>query len=110
MRYEKFRESRHAAVKLEIALEEFFLEETPEKARKDYGDYLRLRIRPAVEELIAREDVEHLQALEDLGWIPHSQLDGFLGTAARLRKNAALVWLLGLKQATLGFPGEDFSL
>ncbi len=105
-RYQKFQESKQAAVKLDIALEDFFREE--ETHREVYGQYLRQRIRPAVEELIRREDLEKLEQLNQLGWLP--PVDDFLKLAAREKKNAAFVWLLRLKQEKYGFCEESFSL
>ena len=107
-RYEKFRKSGQAAVKLDIALTDWFLPELPEAIRKVYGDYLRQRIRPAAEALIRRDDPEHLEALAQ--WIPDSQLDLLLELAAREHRNSALVWLLDRKRNTLGFPQEEFPL
>ena len=107
-RYEKFTSSGQAAVKLDIALADWFRKDLPEPIRKTYGDYLRQRIRPAAEELIRRDDPRHLEALAQ--WIPDSQLDLLLDLAAREHKNSALVWLLNRKQKTLGFGREDFSL
>ena len=107
-RYEKFTRSAQAAVKLDIALTDWFRKDLPESIRKVYGDYLQLRIRPAAEELIRRDDARHLEALAQ--WIPDSQLDLLLELAAKEHKNSALVWLLNRKQKTLGFGREDFSL
>lgn len=109
-RYEKFRTSGQAAVKLRIASEDFFREELPETLRRAYGAYLRQRIRPAVELLIREEQTEKLEALWNLGWIPAGQLGDFLHLAAEVHKNEAFLWLLEKKQSSLGFPPRDFSL
>ena len=109
-RFLKFRESRQAAVKLEIAAEEFFNPLCPETEKTAYGAYLQQRIRPAVEFLIQRENVEGLGKLFTLGWISPSMLDDFLKTASENGKNSAFVWLLQLKKESLGFSARDFSL
>lgn len=107
-RYQKFQESKQAAVKLDIALEDFFQEEVPQAHREAYGQYLRQRIRPAVEALIRREDLERLEYFHQQGWLP--PVDDFLKLAAREQKNAAFVWLLRIKQERYGFTEENFSL
>ena len=109
-RYDKFRTSLQAKVKLEIALEDFFTPGLPDVCRNAYGAYLRQRIRPAVELLIEQEDTEKLEALDRLGMLPTNLVDGFLQTAVNRRKNAAMVWLLRKKQDCLGFAPRDFSL
>ena len=107
-RYQKFWESKQAAVKLNIALEDFFQEEVTQAHRETYGRYLRQRIRPAVEELIRREDLEKLEFFLQQGWLP--TVDDFLKLAASEQKNAAFVWLLRIKQERYGFTEESFSL
>ena len=107
-RYQKFWESKQAAVKLDIALEEFFREGVPQAHRDAYGQYLRQRIRPAVEQLIRREDLEKLECFHQQGWLP--PVDDFLKLAAREQKNAAFVWLLRIKREQYGFTEESFSL
>ena len=109
-RYEKFRQSRQAAVKLRIAVEDYFQEDLPEVCRSAYGTYLQQRSRPASELLIRREDTEGLQKLWDLSWFPKAQMDDLLRLAAEEHKNAAFVWLLRKKQEFCGFPPRDFSL
>ena len=104
--YEKFRASRQPAVKLDIALEEGFRE----NAREDYGQYLRLRGRPAAEALIRRDDTEKLEAMAKNGWFPGAQIDTLLAFAVEHRKDEAMLWLLRWKQENRGFGPGDFSL
>lgn len=108
--YEKFRESRQAVVKLEIALQEAFSADLPENARRDYHAYLRQRIRPAVEACVDRDNPELLDLLEAQGWLEGLPLEDFLRRAGENRKNAALVWLLRQKERQFGFSRPDFSL
>ena len=69
-RYEKFLETRQPAVKLSIAAEDYFLPETKEECRKEYGDYLRIRLRPAAELLVRQEKLSCLDGLWDLQCFP----------------------------------------
>ena len=108
-RFEKFRESKQAAVKLQIALEDYFREDLPQRMRDAYGTYLKMRIRPAAEQLIREEKLDKLDRLWTRGWIP-LPLDSFLRLAAEEHKNAAFLWLLEKKQETGGFSPRDFSL
>ena len=109
-KYDKFRESQQAAVKLQIAAERFFMESEPEQRRAVYGAYLKQRIRPAMELLIRQENLQALETLYTLGWLPLGQIDDFLEMAAEAHKNSALIWLLKLKNKTLGFAPRDLSL
>ena len=109
-RYEKFRHSLQPGVKLQIAAEDFFSPQTEISAKTAYGDYLRQRIRPAVELLIAQEDTEKLSVLWNLHWIPEQQLDDFLKMAQDRRSFGAFLWLLDRKTSTCGFSPRDFSL
>ena len=108
--YEKFRTTGQAAIKLRIAAEEFLKEGLPEEQKKDYGNYLQLRIRPAVELLIEDNRLDGLSQLEQLGWLPHNQMDDFLEMAWNHRRNSAFLWLLRLKSEKIGFTPRDFSL
>ena len=67
--YQKFMSSKQAPVRLELALSGFFQPDGyTDKQHRDFGDYLRLRIRPAAEVLIQRDALDKLQVLEELGW------------------------------------------
>ena len=107
---EKFKTTRQEPVRLAAALEGFFQEDLGPGERQEYGRYLRRRIRPAMEALIAGEELEKLEALERQGWFGERELEGFLETARRLEKPAALMWLLHLKNQKYGYREEDFSL
>ena len=110
--YRRFSESKQESVKLSSALDGFFVKnEHPQQGhRKEYGDYLRRRIRPAMERLIENEDVEKMQLLEELGWFGEKELEGFIKAARVHKKTAALVWLLRLKVEKYGYKDRDFSL
>ena len=109
-RFEKFKESRQPALKLSIACEDFFKEETLEQAKNAYRDYLLKRLRPAAEYLVCREDLSCLSALFDLNPFPADLLDQLLSCAVKEQRPAAFAWLLGKKKETYGFPQRDFSL
>ena len=103
----KFRDSKQAAVKLQLALEGFS-QECP--CPEDYLTYLLMRIRPAMESCILKEDTRLLDRMADLGWMDGLGLDDLIRTASDHRKNAALIWLLRRKQDTSGFCRPDFTL
>ena len=109
-RYEKFRESKQAAVKLSIAVEDFFLEGLPEKMRSDYASYITRRIRPAAELIVRQDDTEMLERLWKHFGLPGELVDELLHLSGAEHKNAAFIWLLQKKQEQTGFPLRDFSL
>ena len=109
--YQKFMSSKQAAVRLELALLGFFHPEGyTEKQRKDFGDYLRLRIRPAAEALIQRDALEQLQTLEELGWMDASVIEDCMDYAIRNQKTQAFIWLLERKTREYGFHDRSFAL
>lgn len=108
--HQKFCTSRQERVRLELALRGFFQEETEETHRLEYAQYLKRRIRPAAEALIASEDWEHLKSLEALGWLDAAVVEDCLKTAVRLKKTQAFLWLLDVKAKKYGFPDKSFDL
>lgn len=109
-RYQKFAASKQEALRLSIALEGFFQEETGEEARTAYGEYLRRRLQPAAAALIEADDAARLALFAAQGWFTAKQTDELIRLAREKRKTAALVWLLRWKGAQYGFPDRDFSL
>lgn len=109
--YRKFTETKQEPVRLAVALRGFFLEEgVDEESRETFGNYLKGRIRPAVEQLIEEDAVEKIQQLEELGWFGQQHLEGFIKIARERKKSAALVWFLHLKQEKYQYEDKDFSL
>lgn len=109
--YQIFRETGQEARRLDAALKGFFLESCTENDHtQEYGQYLKRRIRPAVEQLIKEEAIEKIQKLESLGWFHENELEGFIQTASRLEKPTSLMWLLHLKNDKYGYHDRDFSL
>lgn len=107
---DKFRSSRQEPLRLAIALEEFFRPELESTAREIYEAYLKRRLRPAVAELIEREDLGHLEALHRLGWLGLQQVNDGIAHARREKRTASLIWLLGVKARDFGWQDRDFSL
>lgn len=103
--YQQFLELKQEPRRLAIALTEYF---TDEAHRDAYGAYLQRRIRPAAAALMDADDIERLEGLRQ--WFTAPLVDELLRTAIRLRKPAAAVWLLQVKQAQFGFPGHGLSL
>ena len=109
--YQKFMSSKQAAVRLELALLGFFqLDGYTDKQHRDFGDYLRLRIRPAAEALIQRDALEQLQTLEELGWMDASVIEDSMDYAIRNQKTQAFIWLLERKNRKYGFHDRSFAL
>ena len=109
-RYQKFTTSKQEPLRLSIALEGFFQDETDDEARSAYGHYLHRRLQPAAAALIEADDTARLSRLAALGWFTAKQTDELIRLAREKRKTAALVWLLQWKGAQYGVPDKDFSL
>lgn len=108
--YEKFKTTRQEPVRLAAALEGFFQRESDPVQQQECVRYLKRRIRPAMESLIAGEELEKMAVLEQQGWFGETELEGFLETARRLEKPASVMWLLHLKNEKYGYRDADFSL
>lgn len=108
--YEKFKTTRQEPVRLAAALEGFFNGAVDPAQRQEYERYLKRRIRPAMEKLISGEELEKMAILEQQGWFGAGELEGFLDTARKWDKPAALMWLLHLKNQKYGYRETDFSL
>lgn len=110
MLYQKFRASSQEPVRLQLALQGFFLEEAGEMPRQEFANYLKRRIRPAAEALMKTDDLPKLQALEELGWLNSDLVEDCLEIAVRLKKTQAFIWLLGVKAEKYGFSDRIFDL
>lgn len=98
--------------KLEQALEIYF-QNSPAGESEEFREaqkYLKLRIRPAMELLIEKEDTERMEQLEKCGWFSEKELAVFIRYAQEKTKLRALVWLLHLKDEKYGYQKRDFSL
>ena len=111
MRYEKFQTTGQERIRLACALEGFFLtNECEEEKKTAYGQYLKRRIRPAMEALIREENVGKMELLESFGWFGAEELENFICTARRERKLESLVWLMRLKDQKYGYKEKKFDL
>ena len=123
--YQKFKESKQEKLRLEIVLQELLKDREdvegpePEAAlkrgdckafRKEYEDYIKLRIRPAMETLIRGGEVGKIEQLAGYGWIKEEQMEGFLRMALRQDNRAVLLCLLHLKNREFGFRDKVFLL
>lgn len=69
--------------KLEQVLDVYFQDE-PDKGSKEFQEaqkYLKLRIRPAMEFLIEKEDTDRMEQLEKCGWFSIKELETFIRCA-----------------------------
>lgn len=113
--YEKINEGMSEEMqdrKLEQALEIYFQDESDREAKEfqEAEKYLRLRIRPAMEFLIEKEDTERMEQIEKCGWFSIKELEGFIRCAREKNRLRSLVWLLHLKDRKYGYQKKDFSL
>lgn len=108
-RYREFVQNPQAPVKLRIALEDYF-SDSDSAHHQAYGDYLRRRLRPAMEKLIAADAAGRIERLLQEGWADESQMEQFLQMAQRMKKPAALACLLQEKARRFGFRDRDLTL
>ena len=108
--FAKFKESKQAAVKLDLALRLAFCRDLPQDQLEVLQSYLRQRIRPAAALCAERQDLELLNLMDSLGWLHGVDLEDCLQQAAQDRNLEAYFWLLERKQRETGFPEPDFSL
>ncbi len=81
----KFLESKQEAQKLHIALERFF-ETDSQEWKERYGSYLKMRIRPAMKELIADGLVVKIDKLHAYAGFGETSLNEFITEAQRQKK------------------------
>lgn len=109
--YQKFQTTGQERIRLACALEGFFSEEDGKETEKSaYGQYLKRRIRPAMEALIREENVEKMELLEEQGWFGAAELDQFLAIARKEHRLESLVWLMKLKDSKYGYKDKTFEL
>ena len=109
--YRKFQTTGQERIRLACALEGFFSEEKDKEAEKKvYGQYLKRRIRPAMEALIQEENVLKMEQLEAKGWFGAEELDQFIAVARKERRLESLVWLMRLKDQKYGYKEKKFDL
>lgn len=96
--YQRFCETGQAAKKLEIALEAYLsmagAGACTGREFADYERYLQFRRRPALEQLICRDDLEGLRLFAARGWISRQEASGYLDLAVREEHRESQLWLL----------------
>lgn len=96
--YQRFCETGQAAKKLEIALEAYLSMAgagvCTGREFADYERYLQFRRRPALEQLIRRDDLEGLRLFAARGWISRREASGYLDLAVREEHRESQLWLL----------------
>ena len=96
--YQRFCETGQAAKKLEIALEAYLsmagAGACTGREFADYERYLQFRRRPALEQLICRDDLEGLRLFAARGWISRREASGYLDLAVREEHRESQLWLL----------------
>lgn len=111
--YEKFKSTGQEKVKLSCALEGFFPGKRRDFRRSKktaYSQYLKRRIRPAMEELIRQENICEMEQLAGMDWFGRNELESFIRTARKEQKLESLVWLMKLKDSKYGYTDRDFTL
>ena len=78
--------------------------------KADYGNYLKRRIRPAMENLLLEENIPKMEILEQQGWFGRKELDSFIQIAREQGRLESLVWLMLLKDQKYGYDEPDFTL
>lgn len=99
--------------KLERALETYFKGTPNEGADKEFLDaenYLKRRIRSAMEMLLEKEDINAMAFLEQKRWFGEKELDLFIRMAGEKGKLRSLIWMLHLKDEKYGYHEKEFLL
>ena len=109
--WKKFSETKQEPVKMATALWGFFMKDGVETDQREaYAQYLRSRIRNAVETLIEEDEPEKIEVLEQAGWFGQKEVEDFIRTARERQKLQALVYLMKLKDTRYGYQEEEWEL
>ena len=109
--WKKFYETKQEPVKMATALWGFFLKDGVEpEQRIAYAEYLKPRIRNAVETLIEEDEPDKIEVLEQAGWFGQKEVEDFIRTARERQKLQALVYLMKLKDTRYGYQEEEWEL
>lgn len=108
--FQKFQSASREDVRLELALEGYFSSQATEAQNQVLEDYLRRRLRPAMELLLREGRLEELEQLLDQGWLTAGLLEDGLSLAISLKSTEGFVLLLRRKAELVGFSDRDFSL
>ena len=106
----EFLETKQADKKLSIALLRYFDLDREEKRKNLYAEYLKLRLRPAVELLIKnKENKKMMELIKELG-AEENLIDTFLKTAIKYSNQEAQIFLLKEKEVLEGFQEKSWEL
>ena len=108
--FQKFQSASREDVRLELALEGYFLGLADETQKQALESYLRLRLRSAMELLLRQGRLEELEQLMAQGWLTPGLLEDGLSLAISLKSTEGFVLLLLRKAELVGFSDRDFSL
>ena len=109
--YRKFQTTGQERIRLACALEGFLNGENIGNEEKEvYSQYLKRRIRPAMETLILDENVLGMELLEAHNWFGEEELESFICTARKERRLESLVWVMELKNRKYGYKEKIFNL
>lgn len=108
--FQKFQSASREDVRLELALEGYFSGQATETQNQVLEDYLRLRLRPAMELLLRESRTEELEQLLEQGWLTAGLLEDGLKLAIECKSTEGFVLLLRRKAELVGFSDRDFSL
>ena len=108
--FQKFQSASREDVRLGLALEGYFSGQATEAQNQVLEDYLRRRLRPAMELLLREGRTEELEQLLEQGWLTAGLLEDGLSLAISLKSTEGFVLLLRRKAELTGFSDRDFSL
>lgn len=108
--FQKFQSAPREDVRLGLALEGYFSGLATEAQNQVLEDYLRRRLRPAMELLLREGRTEELEQLLEQGWLTAGLLEDGLSLAISLKSTEGFVLLLRRKAELVGFSDRDFSL
>lgn len=106
---EKFESSEQEKIRLDIALKRF-TEVCDPAWKTKYKQYLSLRFRPAINELIRQGDLFRIQKLCEFASVTTASLDSFINESVQCRQDEILAFFLEFKKEHFGFHDRDFSL
>lgn len=106
----EFLETKQAEKKLSIALSRYFELDREEERKKLYAEYLKLRLRPAVEQLIKKKENQKMMELIKEQGAEENLIDDFLKTAMKYSNQEAQIFLLEEKEALGRFQEKSWEL
>lgn len=108
--FQRFQSASREDVRLGLALEGYCSGQATEAQNQVLENYLRRRLRPAMELLLREGRTEELEQLLEQGWLTAGLLEDGLSLAISLKSTEGFVLLLRRKAELVGFSDRDFSL